>query len=70
LDEIYKGHRIAIGAVADGSWRAKISRVTGHPVPYSTTATAEEGEVACAARARAKIDAYLRFLDSDENGDI
>lgn len=68
MDEVYRGYRISMTLNED--WAARITHVRGAVAPFRAAATPVEGEAVCLARARARIDEYLAFLDrssGDEN---
>lgn len=63
MDEFYRGYRIAIKQPE--RWVARVTHARGTLISIDAKATAAEGSGRCLERARALVDRYIAFLESN-----
>lgn len=62
MDEVYKGHRIAIRLI-DGELVARITQASGREVPVTVKRPQADGPTACMAAAREALSSYLNYMN-------
>lgn len=61
MDELYRGHRIAIRLI-DGHHVARVTAATGKVIPISARVSEAEGAEACMLMARSMLGRYLGYV--------